>query len=57
MSCTAIAVLKSLFCWEEGDISLCNTEGASFYPHIFVFMLQLTCSNSSILVALFLLIW
>lgn len=49
MSCTAIAVLpKSLFCWEEGDISLRSKEGASFYPHVFVFMLQLTCSNSSL---------
>lgn len=46
--CTAIDVLPdSLFCWEEGNISLCSKEGASFYSCVFVFVLQLTCSNSS----------
>lgn len=44
--CTAIAVLpQSLFCWDEGDISLCSKEGASFYPCAFVFVLHLTRSS------------
>lgn len=47
MGCTAIGVLpESLFCWEEGDISLCRKEGASFYSCVFVFVLQLICLNS-----------